>query len=148
MELRLHLHEPIMGQGHREARETWCRGSKMQPLCPKPSSNHCSSPTVGCREGGGIFWAALLGKTSLRVLILLSAASLLPHPSAPPLTAKPDVAFLWRAEREGEVPVREQPSGCRQQGCGECQWLWQWGPGLGLSWPSLSCSSSETQVRS
>lgn len=99
MELRLHLHELIMGQGHREARETcWCRGSRMQPLCPKPSSNHCSSPTVGCREGGGIFWAALLGKTSPRVLIL-SCLLLLFCLTPPPLPSLQSLTSLFYGEQ-------------------------------------------------
>jgi len=69
------------------------------------------SPRRSCSEGAHL---------------LPSVASLLPHPSTPPLPAKFDVAFLWRAEREGEVPVREQPPGHRQQGRGECWQSWQW----------------------
>lgn len=85
----------------------------MQPLCPKPRGNHYTSPSVGCRERGRDFLDCCPRRDfSKGAYPLVSAASLLPHPSAPPLTAKPDIAFLWRAEREGEVPVGEQPSGC------------------------------------
>lgn len=95
--------------------------------CPEPSSSHWSSPSADCGERGGIFQAALLGEASPRMLILfhlllLSCLTPLLHPPLHP-TAKFDVAFLWRAEREGEVPIGEQPPGCRQQGRGECWWL-------------------------
>lgn len=85
----------------------------MQPLCPKPRGNHYTSASVGCRERGRDFLDCCPRRDfSKGAYPLVSAASLLPHPSAPSLTAKPDIAFLWRAEREGEVPIGEQPSGC------------------------------------
>lgn len=111
MELRLHLHEPVVDQGHREAGETyWCRGDKMQPLCPKPSNNHCSNSSVRCREGGDISWADVLGETSPRVLILSCLLLLfcLTPPHLPSLQSLTSLFYGEQSEKE-KSPSESSP---------------------------------------
>lgn len=83
----------------------------MQSLCPKPSSNHCSSPSVGCREGeGGISWAAVLGDTSLRALNFLCLLLLfcLTPPLLPSLQSLTSLFYGEQSEKE-KSPSESSP---------------------------------------
>lgn len=90
-------------------------------FCTAPQRPGCSPRKSSVR---GFPWVP-----SLSFLLPLPCLT----PSSPLLPPKLDITFLRRAEREGEVPVGEQPPGCRQQGRGEltavagtaqsCSWL-------------------------